>query len=129
MMKEKLKRIVRILGYVLIMVVFVGGLATDQYQHCYIAMGLFVLDMLMSIEEILVDLFGASVRRGCELRALLEAVNKLHTELSQARHVCKMLETANAINKEIEPLKVSSFGAKGQKKLARKINEVIERKD
>lgn len=29
----------------------------------------------------------------------------------------------------IEPLRVGSFGARGQKKLARKINEIIERKD
>ena len=129
MMKEKLKRITRILGYVLIMIVFVGGLATDQYQHCYIAMGLLAIEILMNISEILIDLFHASVRRGCELRSILEAVNKLNSELKQARHVCKMLETATALHKEIEPLRVGSFGAKGQKKLARKINEVIERKN
>ena len=116
-MKEKLKRIVRILGYILIMVVFAGGLATDQYQHCYIAMGLLEIDILMNISEILEDLIKIKTLTHNKTFELNENLIRLMSMLDKKE------------SEPIEPLRVGSFGAKGQKKLARKINEVIERKD
>ena len=111
----KLEKVIRSVGYILVFIIFVGGLVTDQYQHCYIAIGLLVLDVLSNVMDVLVEIFNSSCRRGYEIRELNIDLNKL----------IKILDKKET--EAVEPLRVGSFGAKGQKKLARKINEVIER--